>query len=75
LKLKVNTAESAVDRPSKRTFLGFSFTSHIRTLKIRIPAEYIKGMKGNLKKLFRQGGAENWGVSSGKTLTPNFEAG
>ena len=28
LKLKVNRAKSAVDRPWKRIFLGFSFTNH-----------------------------------------------
>lgn len=61
LKLKVNQAKSAVDRPWKRTFLGFSFTAHIKTLKIRIPAKSIKGMKANLKKLFREGRGRNLG--------------
>ena len=30
LKLKINKAKSAVDRPAKRKFLGFSFTSGTR---------------------------------------------
>lgn len=36
LKLKVNEQKSAVDRPWKRRFLGFSFTSHKENSKIRI---------------------------------------
>ena len=72
LKLKVNRAKSAVDRPWKRTFLGFSFTSHIRTLKIRIPAGSIKGMKGNLKKLFRQGRGRNLGHLIREDLNPRL---
>jgi RNA-directed DNA polymerase len=60
LKLKVNQTKSAVDRPWKRTFLGFSFTAHTgKNLKIRVPAKTIKGIKGNLKQLFRQGRGRN----------------
>ena len=38
LKLKVNREKSAVDRPWKRKFLGFSFTPHKKP-KIRIWGE------------------------------------
>jgi RNA-directed DNA polymerase len=50
LKLKVNEEKSAVDRPWKRKFLGFSFTSN-RIPKIRIAKESIKRAKGRIKEL------------------------
>jgi RNA-directed DNA polymerase len=58
LKLKVNRAKSAVDRPWKRTFLGFSFTSHRRT-RIRIPKETLKQFRQKLKDHFRRGRGRN----------------
>lgn len=59
LKLRVNREKSAVDRPWKRTFLGFSFTASTKDLRIRIPAKSIKGVKGNLKEIFRRGRGRN----------------
>lgn len=50
LKLKVNEEKSAVDRPWKRKFLGFSFTSH-RNPKIRIAKESIKRARSRIKEL------------------------
>lgn len=50
LKLKVNDEKSAVDRPWKRKFLGFSFTPH-RSPKIRIAKESIKRAKSKIKEL------------------------
>lgn len=50
LKLKVNEEKSAVDRPWKRKFLGFSFTSH-HSPKIRIAKESIKRAKRRIKEL------------------------
>ncbi|MFP3514214.1 reverse transcriptase domain-containing protein, partial [Peribacillus sp. SIMBA_075] len=44
LKLKVNIEKSAVDRPWKRKFLGFSFT-HQSDPKIRIAKESMKKVK------------------------------
>ena len=58
LKLKVNRAKSAVDRPWKRTFLGFSFTNHRRP-RIRIPKETLRRFRLNLKDLFRRGRGRN----------------
>jgi len=58
LKLKVNRAKSAVDRPWKRTFLGFSFTSHRRT-RIRIPKETLRQFRQKLKGHFRRGRGRN----------------
>jgi RNA-directed DNA polymerase len=50
LKLKVNEEKSAVDRPWKRKFLGFSFTPH-RNPKIRIAKESIKRANSRIKEM------------------------
>ncbi len=54
LKLTVNDAKSAVDRPWKRTFLGYSMTSHMKP-RLRVPATSVARFRENLKKLFREG--------------------
>nr|WP_275899668.1 group II intron reverse transcriptase/maturase [Bacillus piscicola] len=51
LKLKVNHEKSAVDRPWKRKFLGFSFTNHRKSPKIRIAKESIKRFKTRIREL------------------------
>lgn len=51
LKLKVNRQKSAVDRPWKRKFLGFSFTADKGTPKIRIHKESIKRFKQRIREL------------------------
>jgi len=53
LKLKVNGAKSAVDRPSKRKFLGFSFTSG-RDIKRRIAPKAIQRYKQRIRELTRR---------------------
>lgn len=50
LKLKVNQEKSAVDRPWRRKFLGFSFTSHLQP-KIRVAKESIKRAKQRIRKI------------------------
>jgi RNA-directed DNA polymerase len=50
LKLKVNRGKSAVDRPWKRKFLGFSFTFNKKP-KVRIANESIKRLKAKIRKL------------------------
>lgn len=50
LSLKVNRTKSAVDRPWKRKFLGFSFTSH-REAKVRIAKESVKRMKDKVRDI------------------------
>ena len=50
LKLKVNKEKSAVDRPWKRKFLGFSFTVHKKP-KIRIANESVKRLKAKVREL------------------------
>ncbi|WP_208585947.1 group II intron reverse transcriptase/maturase [Gracilibacillus suaedae] len=51
LKLKVNQQKSAIDRPWRRKFLGFSFTSHKKRPKVRIPKESIKRLKDRIRSL------------------------
>lgn len=50
LRLKINMEKSAVDRPWKRKFLGFSFTWG-RKPKIRVAKESLKQVKQKLKEL------------------------
>src|ERR1041385_5873982 len=53
LKLKVNEQKSAVSRPSKRKFLGFSFTWQ-RELKRRIAPKAITRFKRRVRELTRR---------------------
>lgn len=53
LKLKVNEAKSAVDRPWKRKYLGFSFTAH-KEPRIRIAPKSLERLKGKLRELTRR---------------------
>ncbi|AIE58888.1 recombinase for Bh,Int [Bacillus methanolicus MGA3] len=50
LKLKVNKEKSAVDRPWKRKFLGFSFTPN-KTPKIRMAKESVKRFKNKIREI------------------------
>jgi len=50
LRLKVNLSKSAVDRPWKRKFLGFSFTVH-KEPKVRIAKESVKRMKNKIREI------------------------
>lgn len=50
LKLKVNNEKSAVDRPWKRKFLGFSFTYH-KEPKIRVASKTLKRFKEKVREL------------------------
>src|SRR5690606_5509454 len=50
LKLKVNLSKSAVDRPWKRKFLGFSFTPH-KEPKVRIAKVSIERMKDKIREI------------------------
>ena len=53
LKLRVNAAKSAVDRPAERTFLGFSFTGG-PTLKRRIAPQALARFKARVRELTRR---------------------
>ncbi|HET6569045.1 MAG TPA: group II intron reverse transcriptase/maturase [Rhodothermales bacterium] len=60
LRLKVNAAKSAVDRPWKRTFLGYSMTFHkVPRLKVAVPS--VKRLKAKLRETFRRGRGRNIG--------------
>jgi group II intron reverse transcriptase/maturase len=50
LRLKVNEKKSAVDRPWKRKFLGFSFTTS-KDPKVRIAKESLKRMKKKVREI------------------------
>ena len=52
LRLKVNTQKSAVDRPWKRTFLGFTFSQ--RDLRIKVADKSLLKLKATVKLLSRR---------------------
>jgi RNA-directed DNA polymerase len=54
LKLKVNPAKSAVDRPWRRKFLGFSLSAE-RMSRIRVAPESVKRFREKLREKFRRG--------------------
>ena len=58
LKLKVNATKSAVDRPWKRKFLGFSFTFHYET-RIRIAPETLAKFKNKIRELTKRSRSES----------------
>lgn len=68
LKLTVNGAKSAVDRPWKRTFLGYTMTFH-RAPRLRIAASSVAWFRGKLKAAFRAGRGRALGATV-KDLTP-----
>lgn len=53
LKLKVNSEKSAVDRPGRRKFLGFSFTTG-KQPKRRIAPQSVKRFKMKIRELTRR---------------------
>jgi RNA-directed DNA polymerase len=57
LKLKVNEEKSAVDRPWKRKFLGFSFTFQ-KEARIRLAPQSIKRLKNKIRQLTNP----NWSI-------------
>ncbi len=71
LKLKVNRAKSAVDRPWKRTFLGYSMTSN-REPKLKVAKESVQRFKSNLKQCFHRGRGRNLKRFIEKDLNPKL---
>ncbi len=69
LKLKVNHLKSAVDRPSRRIFLGYSFTGGKHS-RIRVPKQTTQKMKSKLRKLCRKGRGRNLRRFIAETLNP-----
>lgn len=60
LRLKVNAQKSAVDRPWKRKFLGYSMTWH-KQPRLKVSKESVNRMKKKLRQLFREGRGRNVG--------------
>ena len=58
LRLRVNRDKSAVERPWKRKFLGYSMTGH-KDPRLKVAPESIKRLKGKLKQAFRKGRGRN----------------
>jgi RNA-directed DNA polymerase len=54
LKLTVNPKKSAVDRPWRRKFLGFSMTAH-RECRVRVAPQAVKRFKDAMRQKFREG--------------------
>ena len=58
LKLKVNHKKSAVDRPWKRKFLGYSMTSN-KQPRLKAAVEAIRRLKCKLREILRRGRGQN----------------
>jgi RNA-directed DNA polymerase len=54
LKLKVNDAKSAVDRPWNRTFLGYTMTFHHKP-RLKVADKSVERFKGKLRQVCRRG--------------------
>jgi RNA-directed DNA polymerase len=54
LRLKVNAAKSAVDRPWVRTFLGYTVTAH-KQPRLRVAAKSVARLRDKLRTALRQG--------------------
>ena len=60
LRLRVNRAKSAVDRPKNRKFLGYGVTAH-RQPKLKVARESVRRLKEKLRDTFRRGRGRNIG--------------
>ena len=58
LRLRINRDKSAVDRPWKRVFLGYTMTWHKRP-RLKVAQSSVVRLKMNLKKDFRRGKGRN----------------
>lgn len=71
LKLKVNQEKSAVARPWQRKFLGFSFTSQMKT-RIRVHDKSVDKIRTKVKELCRLGRGWNLQIFITKKLNPTI---
>jgi len=69
LQLKVNRDKSGVDRPWRRKFLGFSFTS-LKNTTIRVHEKSRKSLRDKIKSLCRVGRGMNMEIFIQKKLNP-----
>jgi RNA-directed DNA polymerase len=68
-RLKVNAAKSAVERPWKRKFLGYSLTSHVQA-KLKVAPESVRRLRAKVKERFRAGRGRNLGKFIREDLNP-----
>ena len=71
LKLKVNAAKSAVDRPGNRKFLGYSMTFH-KEPRLKVAPASVKRFKEVLKVELRRGRGRNLKRFIAETLLPKL---
>ena len=64
LKLRVNAEKSAVDRPWKRKFLGFSLYTSQKGIGIRLAAQTVERVKAKIRELSRR----NWSISMAERI-------
>jgi RNA-directed DNA polymerase len=69
LKLKVNREKSAVDRPGRRKFLGYSMTFD-RIPRLKVARESIERFKGKIRESFQRGKGSNLGRFAEEELNP-----
>jgi len=55
LKLRVNQEKSTVDRPWKRSFLGYTVCQRKYNVRLKVASKSVQRLKGKLKALFRSG--------------------
>lgn len=68
LRLTVNVAKSAVDRPWNRSFLGYSMTNHTKP-RLKVAAKSVARLCDKLRTSFRMGRGQSVGRTV-ETLTP-----
>jgi len=69
LKLKVNAAKSAVDRPWQRRFLGYSMTMH-KQPRLKVAPASVQRLRDKLRTAFRRGRGRNLGRFITEDLQP-----
>jgi RNA-directed DNA polymerase len=72
LKLKVNQKKSAVARPWKRTFLGFTFIKVFGKMRIHIPESSLEKFRQRVKTMLRMGRGRNVQRFIHESLNPVF---
>jgi RNA-directed DNA polymerase len=71
LRLTVNGAKSAVDRPWNRKFLGYSMTVHL-SAKLKVAAASVTRLKASIREELRRGRGRNLRRLIEERLTPKL---
>ncbi len=69
LKLTVNREKSAVERPWRRAYLGYSMTMHMQT-RLKVATASVARLKSKLRMAFRRGRGRNLGRFITEDLKP-----